>query len=64
MSPELEKLIEAYDAKLTCQPEEKPKCEGTFEQLLAEVLARRPSTGRDALMEAPEPLPNIPSCPA
>lgn len=39
MSPELEKLLEAYDAKRTCPPEEKLQRLATFERLLADALS-------------------------
>ncbi len=52
MSPELEKLLEAYDAKLTCAPEEKPERLATFERLLADALIRFPGASRNALLEA------------
>jgi len=49
MSPELEKLLEAYDAKLTCAPEEKAERLATFERLLADALIRFPGASRNAL---------------
>jgi hypothetical protein len=52
MSPELEKLLEAYDTKLNCAPEEKFRQIANFERLLADALARLPGTSRDALLEA------------
>ena len=52
MSPELEKLLEAYDAKLTCPAHEKPQRLATFERLLADALHCLPGTSRDALLEA------------
>ena len=52
MSPELEKLIEAYDAKRTCPPEEKPQYLATFERLLTDALSRQPGASREALLEA------------
>ena len=44
----MERLLEAYDQKLTCPPEEKQNRVATFERL----LNRRTSTSRDALLEA------------
>ena len=52
MSPELEKLLEAYDANRTCPPEEKPQHLATFERLLTDALSRWPGASREALMEA------------
>jgi hypothetical protein len=52
MSPELDKLIEAYDAKLNCPPNEKPRRDANFERLLKDALAKLPGTSRDALLEA------------
>ena len=52
MSPELEKLLEAYDAKLTCPAHEKPRRLAVFERLLAEALGRLPGASRDAFLEA------------
>lgn len=54
MSPELQRLIEAYDAKLTCDKEEKPQRAATFERLFADALARLPGTPRDELLNALE----------
>jgi hypothetical protein len=52
MSPELERLLEAYDAQRTCPPGEKNRCRATFERLLDDALARLPGTSREALLEA------------
>jgi hypothetical protein len=52
MSPELERLLEALYEKLTCPPEEKSHRVATFERLLQDVLARRPGTSRDELLNA------------
>ena len=52
MSPDLERLLEAYDAKLTCPPAEKLRREASFERLLGDALAKLPGTSRDALLEA------------
>jgi hypothetical protein len=52
MNPDLERLLEAYDAKLTCEPEAKRAAEAVFEKLLANALARQPGTSREALLEA------------
>ena len=50
MSPELERLLEAYHEKRTCPPEEKPQRAATFERLLADALARKPGAGRDEVL--------------
>ena len=52
MSPELERLLEAYHEKRTCPPPEKPQRAATFERLLTEALARKPCTGRDEFLNA------------
>ena len=52
MSPELERLLTAYDEKRTCPPEEKPQRSASFERLLAEALARKPGASRDELLDA------------
>ena len=52
MSPELEKLLEAYDAKLICPANEKSRRLATFERLLADALNCLPGTSRDAFLEA------------
>ena len=52
MSPELEKLLEAYHEKRTCPPREKSQRTATFERLFNDALARRPGASRDALLEA------------
>jgi hypothetical protein len=52
MSPELQRLIEAYDAKLSSPPSEKPQRLANFERLLHDALAKLPGTNRDALLEA------------
>jgi hypothetical protein len=52
MSPELERLLEAYDAKRTCRTAEKRQRVATFERLLAESLARKPGASRDELLNA------------
>ena len=54
MSPELERLLEAYDQKLTCSSQEKYQRLATFERLLADALSRRPGTSRDQFVEALE----------
>jgi hypothetical protein len=54
MSPELEKLLEAYYEKRTCPPGEKSQRAAAFERLFKDALARRPGTSRDALLEALE----------
>lgn len=52
MSPELQRLLEAYDEKLTCDQAEKPQRVATFERLFADALARHPGTSRDELLNA------------
>ena len=52
MSPELEKLLEAFHEKRTCPPEEKSARTADFERLLNEALSRRPGVSREALLEA------------
>ena len=52
MSPELERLLEAYHDTLTGTPDEAAKSAATFEGLLRVVFARQPGTSREAMMEA------------
>jgi len=52
MSPELQKLLEAFYEKLSCPPEEKPQRVATFERLLQDALARRPDISRDEFLNA------------
>lgn len=52
MSPELERLLEAYHEKRMCPPEERPQRIAAFERLLAQALAAKPGTGRDELLNA------------
>ena len=52
MSPELEKLLEAYHEKRTCPPDEKAERAAAFELLLNAALAGCPGTSREALLEA------------
>jgi Uma2 family endonuclease len=47
MSPETERLLEAYHEKRTCPPAEKRQRVATFERLLAESLARKPGASRN-----------------
>lgn len=54
MSPELQRLLEAYDEKLTCPPEEKSHRIATFDRLLSEALVQCPGTSRNALLLALE----------
>ena len=54
MSPELERLLEAYDQKLTCFLQEKPQRVATFERLFGDALSRQPNTSRDELLLALE----------
>ena len=51
MSPELEKLLEAFHEKRTCSPDEKSERAAVFEKLLNGALARRPGASRNALLE-------------
>ena len=52
MSPELDRLLEAFDEKLTCPPEEKPRRVAIFERLFEDALSRRPETSRDKFLDA------------
>jgi hypothetical protein len=52
MSPDLEKLLDAYYEERTCQPSEKSQCAATFERLLDDALNCCPGTSRAALLEA------------
>lgn len=52
MSPELERLLEAYHETLICPPDEAAERTAEFERLLHDGLARRPGTSRSALLEA------------
>ena len=52
MSPELQRLLEAYYEKRTCPPPEKPRRTAVFERLLNDALAGRSGTSRAALLEA------------
>jgi hypothetical protein len=52
MSPELERLLEAYHETLTCPPDEASQRAAEFDRLLNDVLCRRPGTSRAALLEA------------
>jgi len=52
MSPELERLLEAYHEKRTCPPQEKMHRSAAFERLLAEALTRKPGVSRDELLSA------------
>ena len=52
MSPELERLLEAYHEKRTCPPAEKRHRAATFERLLAEAVACKPGVGRDEFLSA------------
>jgi len=54
MSPELQRLLEAYHEKLTCGLDEKQQRSATFERLFADALFRRPGTSRDELLNALE----------
>ena len=54
MSPELNRLLEAYDQKLNCPEDELPQRVATFERLFADALARQPGAGRDELLLALE----------
>jgi hypothetical protein len=52
MSPELERLLEAYDEKLTCPPEEKAQRIAALDRLLDQSLIQRPGTSRMSLLLA------------
>jgi len=52
MSPELERLLEAYHETLTCPPDEAEHRDAVFEGLLNDTLARHPGLSHPALMEA------------
>jgi hypothetical protein len=52
MSPELERLLEAYYEKRTCPEAEKERRDAAFERLLADALARCPTANRDELLSA------------
>ena len=52
MSPELERLLEAYHETLTCPPDEVVQRAAAFERLLNDVLNRRPGTSRTTMLEA------------
>lgn len=52
MSPEFQRLLEAYYEKRTCPASEKPRRAATFERLFHEALSGRPGTSREALLEA------------
>lgn len=52
MSPELERLLEAYHKKRTSLPEEKPQRVLTFERLLAEALSRKPGASHEEVLNA------------
>jgi hypothetical protein len=52
MSPELERLLQAFYEKRICPPEEKANRHAAFERLLQDSLARLPGTARDELLNA------------
>ncbi|HEY1716968.1 MAG TPA: hypothetical protein VGH42_01590 [Verrucomicrobiae bacterium] len=52
MSPELQRLLEAYHEKLTCGPDEKQQRVATFERLFADALYRCSGASRDELLAA------------
>ena len=52
MSPELEKLLEAFHEKRTCPPDEKSERAALFEKLLNDALARRPGASRNPFSKA------------
>jgi hypothetical protein len=54
MSPELQRLLEAYHEKLTCGLDEKQQCVATFERLFADALAHSSGASRDELLAALE----------
>ncbi len=52
MSPELQRLLEAYDAQRTCSPKEKHECQASFQRLLDDALARLPGGTTEGEAEA------------
>ncbi|MBE7504638.1 MAG: hypothetical protein HS113_30965 [Verrucomicrobiales bacterium] len=52
MSPDLERLLEAYYEKRTCPLPEKAHRAATFERLVTEAMARKPGVGRDEFLSA------------
>ncbi len=52
MSPDLQRLLEAYYEKRTCPPPEKAHRAATFERLLGDAMTRKPGLSRDELMGA------------
>ena len=44
MSPELQRLLEAYHEKRTCPSEEKIRRAANFERLLSDALAQKPGS--------------------
>jgi len=55
MSPDLERLLEAYHEKRTAPPSEKPQRAATFERLLADTLGRKPGVSRDEFLNVGTP---------
>ena len=56
MSPELEKLLEAFHEKRTCPSSEKAQRDATFERLLNDAVASRPGTSRDSCWKRCNPV--------
>ena len=52
MSPELERLLEAYYEKRTCPREERAQRAATFRRLLAEAVSRKPGVSQDEILNA------------
>ncbi len=52
MSPELQRLLEAYHEKRTSSPGDDVRCDLAFEELLAGAMARKPNVSRDQLLNA------------
>ena len=52
MSPDLEKLLEAYHETLICSPDEAVQRATAFQRGLNDVLSRHGATSREALLEA------------
>jgi hypothetical protein len=52
VSPDLERLLEAYYEKRTASPYDKPQRTATFERLLADALTRKLGVTRDELLNA------------
>ncbi len=49
MHPDLEALLQAYDAALEAGPQESSRCHDEFEQRLKDLRARTPGVSEDSL---------------